>query len=123
MDWPVFSLLSASAALKALVGTTPPRIFEDSVPQELAGQRPYIVWFTVGGTPENYVSELPTMDGGRIQLDVYSTSKAECKAIAKLVRDLIEPEAYMISVPRSFYEADTKLYRYLLEFQFFTART
>lgn len=123
MDWPVFGLLSANSSITSIVGLTPPRIFEDTVPQEHAMNRPYIVWNTVGGTPLNYLDQVPAMDSGRVQIDVYASGKLACKTLAKLVRDTLEPHAHMIGTPVSMFEVDTKLFRYLLEFQFFTARS
>lgn len=123
MDWPVFALLSASAPLKAIVGTSPVRVWMDTVPPGGAQQRPYITWAVVGGDPEAYLDAVPTIDNGRIQIDTWSADKDQCHAMAKLVRNIIEPHANMIGVPVSGYEPDTELYRYTLEFSFWTPRT
>lgn len=123
MDWPIFTLLAANASITALVGTNPVRVWEDTVPDDLADQRPYIVWGTVGGAPENYMGDLPGIDSARLQVDVYSTTKAQARALAKLVRNTLESSMHMIGTPISLYEPDTKLHRYLLEFQIWQNRT
>lgn len=123
MDWPVFALLSASTPLKAIVGTSPVRVWMDTVPPDQSQDRPYITWNVVGGSPENYLKAVPKIDNGRIQIDTWSKDKDQCHTMAKLVRDLLEPTSYMIGVPVSGYEPDTMLYRYTLEFSFWTRRT
>jgi hypothetical protein len=123
MDWPVFTLVSGSAACTTLLGSSPVRCWEDTVPEAYpTPEKPYAVWFTVGGAPENYLSGVPTMDSGRVQIDVYAESKLAARVTAKAIRDAIEPSAHMVSVPISTYEPDTKLYHYILQFQFWTAR-
>jgi hypothetical protein len=124
MDWPVFSLVSASSACTTLLGSSPVRCWEDAVPEtQVPAVRPYAVWTTVGGAPENYLEGVPTMDAGRVQVSVYADSKTAARATAKAIRDAIEPSAHMVSTPLSTYESDTKLYVYLLQFQFWTARS
>lgn len=123
MDWPVFTLLSASAALKVIVGTNPVRVWMDTVPPGESQERPYITWTVVGGAPENYLEGAPTIDNGRIQVDTWSKDKLQCHSMAKLVRNLLEARSHMIGVPVSSFEPDTQLYRYTLEFSFWTPRT
>jgi hypothetical protein len=121
MDWPVNALLESSAAVVALLGAgTSQRVYEDTAIQDTA--QPYVVWSTVGGTPENYVGELPGIDQARIQIDCYSKGKGQARDLARAVRDAIEPTAHMIGTPISLYEAETKLYRYILEFDFLVNR-
>jgi len=70
----------------------------------------------------NYLGELPDMDQGRIQIDCWAMDKQGSVDLAKAVRDAIEPSAFMIGTPISSFEPDTKLFRYILEFDFFTSR-
>lgn len=125
MQPPVFSLLTTGApgtAVKAIVGTSPPMIWEDVVPQEFALRRPYIVWSIIGGTPENYLDQVPTMDSGRVRIGVWSLSPTERRTLMAAVRTAIEPSAHMVGIPVGTYEEDTKLYGYWMDFQFWVAR-
>lgn len=126
MAWPVPQLLIASADVKALVGAPPAmRVYEDTAPQaagEAPPPRPYIVWGTAGGAPENYLSARPGIDAGRITLDVYADSAASRRQVVDAVMAAIEPSAHMITVPMTMYEPDTKLFRAVMDFQFWTHR-
>jgi len=122
MTPPVFALLNASAAVKALIGASPMRCWEDVAPQESTPLRPYIVWSVVGGTPENYLDQVPTMDSGRVRLGVWSNSVTERRTLANAVIAAIEPSAYMVGIPVGTYEPETKLFGYWIDFQFWVAR-
>lgn len=122
---PVFSLLttgSAGAAVKAIVGTSPPQIWEDVQPQDHATKRPYIVWSVIGGVPENYLDQVPTMDSGRVRIGIWSTSVTERRNLMAAVRAAIEPSAHMVGIPVGTYEPETKLYGYWMDFQFWVSR-
>lgn len=122
MDWPVYSLLGASGAVTAIIGSHPTmRCFEGTAPQDTP--RPYVAWAAVAGAgPENYLGELPAMDQARVQVDCFAKDLPDTVALAKAVRNAIEPSAHMVSTPITLYEPETELYRVILEFDFFTAR-
>lgn len=120
MNYYVFQTLSGAAAVTAIVGTNPVRVYEDTAPQNVT--RPYITWSTVGGTPENQLSGTPGIDRGRIQIDCWAADKATCRNLAVAVRNAMESICHMVSVPMSDYEQETKLFRYLLEFEVFQPR-
>lgn len=118
---PVFALMNASSAVKALIGSSPVRCWEDVVPQETPA-RPYLVWSIVGGVPENYLDQVPTMDSGRVRIGVWSTSVTERRTLANAVIAAIEPSAHMVGIPVGTYEPETGLYGYWIDFQFWVAR-
>lgn len=120
MKVPVYSLLNV-AAVTNIVGTF--AIWQDVLPQQYGTKRKYVTWSIVGGTPENYLDQLPTMDSGRVQIDCWAEDPVTCQNLMIAVRNAIEPHAHMISTPLSGFESDTKLYRYLLEFQFWELRS
>lgn len=123
MQWPIFGIVSTNTACTTLLGTSPVRFWEDTVPEQYNPvTKPYVVWSTVGGAPENYPGELPTMDSGRLQVDVYGATKQQARNTALAIRNAVEPHAHMVSTPIPLFEPDTKLYRYILEFQFWTLR-
>lgn len=89
---PVFAVCSASAAVKALLGTDPVRLYMfGRAPQKAA--YPYAVWRQVGGAPENYLGQKPDIDTFTTQIDVYASSQDEARIIAYALRDAVENEA------------------------------
>ena len=118
---PVFQTLKASAAVKNIVGTNPPRIYaHGDAPQDSA--KPYITWFLVSGTPENTLSELPAVDRDQVQVDCWHPTAAGIKLLATAARDAIEPSAHLVSVPVDDRDPETKLYRVALVFDWFVNR-
>lgn len=118
---PVFQRLKASAAVKAIVGTNPPRVYRHgSAPQDTT--RPYITWFIVVGTPENTLSELPAVDRVQVQVDCWHQTDVGVEALAQAARDALEPYAHMVSVPIDLREPETRLFRVALTFDWFVDR-
>lgn len=117
---PVFSILSTAAPVTAIVGQN--AIWQDTLPQKFGDKRRYITWAIVGGAPENYLDEVPTFDSGRVQLDCWADEAKVCRDLMIASRNAIEPHAHMLGTPMSMYEPESKLYRYLLEFQFWERR-
>lgn len=123
---PVFTLLNVPA-VTSIVGSN--AIWQDVLPQAYGSKRAYITWSIVGGAPENYLDGVPGMDSGRVQIDCWvgeevsnNTGAKVCQNLMLAVRNAIEPSAHMVGTPLSTYEPDTKLYRYLLDFQFWVRR-
>lgn len=114
---PVFDTLAASNSVTLLVGgAIMPRIYSFG---EVVGQpvdTPYVVWQTVGGGPENLLADVADKDAVSVQLDVYAGTATECRNLAKAVRDALEPVCYMVSGPRENREADTRLFRVSMDF-------
>lgn len=112
---PVYALLSASAAVTALVG--------DRIHRNNAGdnpQAPYIVWRNVNGRPQHYHGSPTTLDAFRIQIDCWG-SPADAKKLAKAVRAAVEPHAVEVSFFDDF-DAETKLTRFNSDWRFQTPR-
>jgi hypothetical protein len=129
MTWPVFDLLTAGSpapAVTTFVGAFPnARIYEDTAPQRPNGvkePRPYITWSVAGGATQNYLSERPGIDPGRIQIDVWADSAKSRRDLMDAVMAAIEMHAHMIETPITLYEADTRLFRGLMTFQFWVHR-
>jgi len=58
---PIFTLLSGSAGVTALIGSSPCRAWPfGNVPDVVT--KPYISWQTIGGAPENYLKDSPNID-------------------------------------------------------------
>lgn len=121
----VFPLLSASSAVKALVGSSPVRVYRHGdAPQDVVA--PYITWFVVNGTPENCLSDLPPVDHYDVQIDCWSdntgTGSSAVETLAQAVRDAIEPSCYMTAVIADGKDFETQRYRIGMSFSFFTKR-
>lgn len=126
MLWPVYELLMADAVTVAIVSD---RVYEDVAPQETqavdsaTGREPYVVWQTIGGGMQNYLSERPGIDNARVQLDCYAETKTVVRNLAVAVRDAIELHAHQIGQPRTEYIHAVKLFRVSMDFSFWVNRT
>lgn len=96
MHPPIFDVCAADAAVTALLGTDPTRLWPfDDAPQ--GGALPYAVWQIIpGGSPENYLADRPDVDSFMLQVDVYAGSVASVTAVAEALRDAIEGHAYIV---------------------------
>lgn len=120
---PVYSTLEASADVVALLGSASRlRVFvPGEAPQET--KLSYLVWQTIGGVPENYIGTLPDLDTFAVQLDAYAATLGEARAIAKVVRDAIEPVAYITGWLGEGKDVDTRLYRVSFQVDWITNRS
>ena len=107
----------AASAVTAIVGS---RIYQSIVPQEIT--QPYVVWSVVTSAPGNNLSDPPEYDDQRIQIDCWSTSQSQCRALAKAVRDAIEAQTHIVYGPWTDYEPDTKLFRWSMDAEYWQNR-
>lgn len=125
MQPPVFQVLKSSTAVKAIIGTNPPRIYRHgAAPQRSPDEtiQAYITWFVVTGTPENHLSGTPPVDRVTIQVDYWHPTDAGVVLLAEAGRDAIEPFAHMTAEPIDDRDPDTKLYRIGQQFDWFNDR-
>lgn len=117
---PVFQWLKASADLKAIVGTNPPRIYRHgAAPQQSDGRPmpdPYVTWFVVGLAPQNNLSDPPPTDRMNVQIDCWHQTDAGIELLSAAVRDAMEPHCHMTGVIANLREPETRLYRIGLRF-------
>jgi len=117
---PVYATLAGEAGVLALLGD-PPRISRHGrAPQDSA--RPYLTWGLVVSTPENTLSETPSMDRATVQIDCWAMNSSEVVTLAQTVRDVMESVAHMTSVIVDEREAATKLYHIAMQFDWFLGR-
>lgn len=121
---PVFQLLKASAAVRSIVGSNPPRIWRhgavpETVPTPIRDA--YVTWLCFL-TPENQLSGTPPTDRGTVQLDCYHPDDKGIVDLATAVRDALEPYGHMTSTPFDGKEAESKLFRMSLQFDIFVNR-
>jgi len=117
---PLFSTCAASSAVTALLGSNPVRIYPfGTAPQDVT--LPYAVYQTVGGSPENFVTDAPDMDIYTVQVDIYAATGASALAVRNAMRDAIQSKAHIISW-RDSYDTATKRYRQSFDVDWFVNR-
>lgn len=121
MNPPIFALAAASSAVTGLLGTDPVRFYLFGEAKQNT-PKPYAVWQTVYGRPENFLSGTPDMDIWGVQVDAYGSSASEARNVARALRDAFETSAYVVGWNGEFREPDTRLYRYSFTVEFMTGR-
>jgi hypothetical protein len=76
----------------------------------------------VGTDPDNNLSDLPSLDRLGVAIDCWHQTDAGVETLAQAVRDAIEPHAHLIGTLADLREIETKLFRLVLQFDWFTAR-
>lgn len=118
---PVFEILSADSDVQSNLGASPCRLhaFGES-PEDVA--KPYAVWQTVGGIPENCLNDVPDTDTWSIQFDVYGDTVLSVRDAAQSLRDAIEPNAYVVNFDSELRDPETKNYRYIIQVDWIVSR-
>lgn len=118
---PVFPLLSGAAAVTSLIGSSPVRAYGfGDAPMEPT--YPYVTWQLVAGTPAAELSNAPTVDAHRVQVDCWGATQASVLAVAEAVRDALEAGADMVFFGNGLRDPETQAYRYTMDFQFWKNR-
>lgn len=118
----VFQALKASSAVKAIVGTNPPRVYRHGVaPQDT--EKPYVTWFLVSGVPENNLSDPPPVDRISVQVDCWHQTDTGVALLAVAVRDALELVGVVTSYIVDQRETETKLFRMSLQADIFNGRS
>ncbi len=85
--------------------------------------RPYAVWQTVTGIPENYLGRVPDIDSWGIQIDVYANSVSAARSVAEALRDAIEPHAHIVTWGGDDRDPDTNLFRVIFSVDWWVNRS
>lgn len=118
---PVFERVKNVAGVQDAFGTDPVRVFPfGQAPSDTT--KPYCVWQTVYGSPQNYLDKVPDGDGWGVQFDVYAPTGAAVRAGAQALRDALQTDAYLVRYGSEGREPDTKLYRYSFDVEFLEPR-
>lgn len=111
----------ATSAVKAIVGTSPVRIYRHGqAPEDVI--RPYITWFVVTGNPQNNLSDAPCADIDTVQIDCWSEGDTQVETLALAVRAALDAAGHLNTTIIDGYETDTKLYRIGLQASFIKSR-
>ena len=87
-----------------------------------AGARPYAVFQSQFGGPENFLNQAPDADTIGDQVDVYALTMEAAKAGAVALVQAFQPIGYITSVLATSREPDTKLWRVNFTVEFKTSR-
>jgi hypothetical protein len=118
---PIFATCMESSEVIDLLGSSPMRVYQfGRAPQNVV--RPYAVWQVVGGTPENYLGNVPDIDRFATQIDVYATTASDARDVARAMRDAIEPVAHIVGWRGEDREPETQLYRVSFDVDWFVHR-
>lgn len=110
MTPPIFPVAAASAAVTALLGPGPVRLFPfGEAPERVA--YPYATWQGIGGAPENYLGDRPNIDRSALQVDVWAKTAASATAVAIALRNAIEGHAYITAWRGNGRDNETGSYR------------
>lgn len=117
---PIFSLCAADAAVTALLGSAPVRLYPFGLaPQGVA--RPYAMWQGTAA-PENYIAGRADADAWSIQVDIYAGTDQLARDTAAAVRHAVELSAYVTALRIMPRDPETMDYRYTMQIDFIVSR-
>lgn len=121
----VRSLLATSVDVTAIIGDSPTRAYpHGDAPQAQVG--PYVTYAVIYGQPENTLSGLPYVDRQTVQVDCWSGTdgrgSAQILALARAVRDALEPHGHMTAITANSRDPETMRYRIGMRFDFWRDR-
>lgn len=119
----IFQLVVNDVGCQTIFGVNPTRFYSFGQAQKGVA-KPYAVWQTIGGEPENTLSCLPTSDRYSIQIDVYATTAKDARDGARALRDAFEVEQFcsIQGWRGEEKEFDTGLFRYSFDVDFWQDR-
>lgn len=122
MNAPIFTACYADTGVQTLLADGARlRLYPfGEAPQD--DDRPYAVWQTVYGNPENYLGNVPDIDSYGIQVDVYAMTASAARSVARALRDAIEPFAHVVSWNGESRDPSTRSYRYSFTVDWFVGR-
>lgn len=117
---PIFAVCAASQAVRDLLGS-PVRLYPFGL-QDDNIVYPYALWQNISGVPENYLDRRPDVDSYTLQVDVYSDTVTSAQEVAKALRDVIEPNAYITRWGAQSRDPETKRFRYSFDVDWIVKR-
>lgn len=118
---PLFNILKQSTPVKLLLGSNPLRVYPwGEAPDK--PRKPYAVYGTYNGIPENYLGNLPDIDNNGVQIDIYAETSESCMNCFKAIRNALELTNHMTSYSTPARDSVTENYNARLEFDLWEAR-
>lgn len=118
---PIFPVCAASSEVISLIGGDHLRLYPFGQ-QDDDVFYPYAVWQNIGGSPENYLAQRPDADSFSLQVDVWADTPEQAIAVAKALRNAIEPHAYITRWGDQDRDTETKRYRYSFDVDWIVRR-
>ena len=107
---PIFATCKADAGVTALLGSNPVRLYLfGTAPQGVT--KPYAVWQSAGGRPENFLGDRPDVDNFTLQVDVYADTASAARSVAAAISYAVETVANVTSWRGESRDIETKDYR------------
>lgn len=107
---PIFAVCAADAAVTAVLGIQPTRLYPfGEAPEGVV--KPYAVWQLLTGSPDNYLSGRPDIDGYTLQVDVYATTASDARSVTQSITRAIELKANVTRWGGETKDSATNLYR------------
>ncbi len=121
---PIARLCRADAAVTAIFGSAPMRIYPFGE-VDTPGGTPYCLWQIVGGLPENFLAGRPDIDSVTVQFDIYgpTNNPPALKAAAYAIRNALELHGYVTRWGNVERDTETKLLRQSFDMDWFVERT
>lgn len=117
----IFDTLKANAAVTAILGTKPLRVYPYSeAPQQVSA--PYMTYGTIAGTPENYINQAPDVDRHLTQIDIWCDTVAQANAAYTAVRNCLEAIGHVQNFQSITRDPETKRYNARFEIDFLEYR-
>ncbi len=122
MPVPLFATVKDDATVQSLLKTgNILRVFSfGNAPQNV--ELPYVVWQTISGTPNNYVTCTPVIEEHLIQVDCYAATQSEVQQVQAAMESAIEKEAKIMSYRGESIEPETKLWRSSFDISWYIKR-
>lgn len=118
---PIYATVAAVTACTDLIGRNPVRCYPFGMaPQGV--ERPYVVWQTIAGSPENYLGEAPDMDSFTLQVDVYADTADSARDTATAIRDAVQSSCHIVGWRGESRDPDTMRYRYSFDIDWWVSR-
>ena len=109
---PIFEVCSSDTSIQSLLGDGPTlRLypFGQALQDE---KRPYAVWRTIYGSPENYLGTAADCDSCGLLVDVYARTATSAREVAAALFAVIELHAYITEYSGEARDPETQDYRY-----------
>ena len=116
----VQQILSTNSAVTAIVGTSPCRVYLNTIAQ--CATMPAVVWSVVDGMTENYNDSISDIDNFRVQIDCWANTAKDADTLANAARAALEPSGHLVSFNGTDFEQDTKRHRVSFDFSIWTNR-
>jgi hypothetical protein len=121
---PVFEIAAASPGVVSLLGAAPgTRLWPFGHAQQ-SQARPYAIWQTVYGNPDNSLSCVPSEDLYGVQVDCYAKTATDARSVAGALRDAYEATYNHVTAWNGEdWDQSTGLYRVSFTVEFWTERS